>query len=117
MSVYRRLPKYDGNSYAHFVTTKTYKNHPFFRDESLCRILVEEFRFYSRKLGFTLAGYVIMPDHVHLLLWWDSEEKPQLGISNIMSRIKTMTSKRAKRNLLYSGGIEYKVRLADVGQP
>ena len=117
MSAYRRLPKFDGNSYAHFVTTKTYKNHPFFRDEGLCRILVEEFRFYCRRLGFTLAGYVIMPDHVHLLLWWDSEEKPKLGISNIMSRIKTMTSKRAKRYLFYDGGIEYVDRLADVGQP
>jgi REP element-mobilizing transposase RayT len=73
--------------------------------------------FYSGKLGFALVGYVIMPAHVHLLLWWDSEDKPKLGISNIMSRIKTMTSKRAKRYLFYDGGIEYVVRLADVDQP
>ena len=58
-----------------------------------------------------------MPDHVHLLLWWDSEENPTLGISNIMSRIKTMTSKRAKRYLFYDSGIEYVDKLADVGQP
>jgi len=51
------------------------------------------------------------------LLWWDSEENPKLGISNIMSRIKTMTSKRAKRYLFYGGGIEYVGKLADVGQP
>jgi len=115
--LHRSLPKFDDNSYAHFITTNTYKNYPFFRDEGLSQILVEELGFYSGKLGFALVGYVIMPAHVHLLLWWDSEQRPELGISNIMRRIKTMTSKRAKRYLFYGGGIEYVGRLADVGQP
>ena len=117
MITHRKLPKFDGNLYAHFITTNTYKNYPFFRDEGLSQILLKELGFYSSKLGFALVGYVIMPAHVHLLLWWDSEDKPKLSISNIMSRIKTMVSKRAKRYLFYDGGIEYVVRLADVGQP
>jgi len=117
MILYRSLPKFDDNSYAHFITTNTYKHYSFFRDQRLSQILLEELGFYSRKLGFELVGYVIMPDHVHLLLWWDSEENPTLGISNIMSRIKTMTSKRAKRYLFYDSGIEYVDKLADVGQP
>jgi putative transposase len=117
MILYRSLPKFDDNSYAHFITTNTYKHYPFFRDQRLSQILLEELGFYSRKLGFELVGYVIMPDHVHLLLWWDSEENPTLGISNIMSRIKTMTSKRAKRYLFYDGAIKYVDKLADVGQP
>ena len=117
MITHRKLPKFDGNSYAHFITTNTYKNYPFFRDEGLSQILLKELGFYSGKLGFALVGYVIMPAHVHLLLWWDSEDKPELSMSNIMSRIKTMVSKRAKRYLFYDGGIEYVVRLADVGQP
>jgi putative transposase len=116
MILYKSLRKFDDNSYAHFITTNTYRNHPFFRDERLSQILLDELGFYSAKLGFALIGYVIMPDHVHLLLWWDSEEKPELGISNIVGRIKTMTSKRAKRYLFY-GGVEYVDRLADVGQP
>ena len=117
MILYKSLPKFDDNSYAHFITTNTYKHYPFFRDQRLPQILLEELEFYSGKLGFALVGYVIMPDHVHLLLWWDSEGNPTLGISNIMSRIKTMTSKRAKRYLFYDGGIEYVEKLADVGQP
>ena len=117
MTLYKNLPKFDDNSHVHFITTNTYKNYPCFQYEELSQILLEELKFYSTKLGFALIGYVIMPDHVHLLLWWDSEEKPKLGISNIMSRIKTATSKRAKRYLLYGGGIEYVGRLADVGQP
>ncbi|MBE0415464.1 MAG: transposase [Dehalococcoidia bacterium] len=117
MILHKNLPKFDDNSYAHFITTNTYKNYPFFRDEKLSQILLEELEFYSRKLAFALIGYVIMPDHLHLLLWRDREEKSELGISKIMNRIKTMTSKRAKRYLFYGGGIEYVGRLADVGQP
>ncbi|MCK5654258.1 MAG: transposase, partial [Dehalococcoidia bacterium] len=103
MTLYKKLPKFDDNSYVHFITTNTYKNYPCFQYEELSQILLEELKFYSAKLGFALIGYVIMPDHVHLLLWWDSEEKPELGISNIVGRIKTMTSKRAKRYLFYGG--------------
>ncbi len=58
-----------------------------------------------------------MPDHLHLLVWWDKEEKPELNISRVMNPIKTMITKRIKRRLFYSGGIKYMGRLADVGQP
>jgi len=112
----RKLPKFDGDSCAHFVTTRTHRAFPYFRDEGLCRILVGELKFYSEKLGFTLLGYVVMPDHVHLLLWWDSDELPELRVSDVMRRIKTMTSKRAKRYLFYDGGIKYVGSLGDVAQ-
>jgi putative transposase len=113
----KNLPKFNDNSYAHFITTNTYHHYPYFRDEELCQIIAEELEFYSRKYGFALIGYVIMPDHLHLLVWWDKEEKPNLNISRVMNSIKTMTTKRIKRRLFYSGGVKYMGRLADVGQP
>ena len=115
--MYRNLLKFNDNSYAHFITTNTYNNYPYFKDEELCQILIEELEFYSRKYGFALIGYVVMPDHLHLLVWWDKEEKPRLSISKGINSIKTMTAKRIKRRLFYNGGIKYMGRLADVGQP
>jgi REP element-mobilizing transposase RayT len=56
--------------------------------------MVEELEFYSRKYGFALMGYAIMPDHLHLLVWWDKEEKPKLSISAIMQGIKGATARR-----------------------
>ena len=117
MNIYKKLPKFDDDSYVHFVTARTYLNYPFFSDEKIAKIFLEELQFYSKELGFTLVGYVIMPDHVHILFWWDKESEPELGISRIMNRIKTMTSKRTKRYLFYDGGIHYVGKLADVGQP
>ena len=69
MIVHKNLPKFNDDSYVHFITTATYKNRPYFRDEEFCRILLEELELYSKKCGFTLIGYVIMPDYMHLLLW------------------------------------------------
>jgi len=92
--VYKSLPKFDDNSYAHFVTTNTYRNYPYFGDEESSQILLEELKFYSGKLGFILIGYVIMPSHLHLLLWWDKDEEPMLNISTIMQRIKGATARR-----------------------
>ena len=114
--LYKKLPKFDDNSYAHFITTNTYNNYPYFKDEESCQIIVGELQFYSRKYGFALIGYVIIPDHLHLLVWWDKEEKPNLSISKVMNSIKTMTAKRIKRRLFYNGDIKYMGRLTDVGQ-
>ncbi|MDD5093582.1 MAG: transposase [Dehalococcoidia bacterium] len=116
MKVHQNLPKFNDTSYAHFVTTRTYESYPCFKNEKLAGILHEELVFYAERYGFHLLGYVIMPDHLHALIWWDAEAKPELAISKIMNSIKTMTSKRVKRQLFYGDGAEYKGSLADVGQ-
>ena len=94
MTLHKSLRKFDDNSYVHFITTNTYRNYPYFQYEEFSQILLEELRFYSVKLGFTLIGYVIMPSHLHLLLWWDKDEQSMLNISTIMQRIKGATARR-----------------------
>lgn len=91
---HNNLPKFNDNSYAHFVTTKTYKNYPYFKDERLCLIVLEELEYYRDKLGFELMGYVIMPDHVHILLWWDRDDKPEVNVSKIMQNIKGASARK-----------------------
>jgi len=91
---YKHLPKFNENSYAHFVTTRTYDSRPYFEDKELCQILIEELEFYSQKYDFTMIGYVIMPNHLHLLLWWDKEKTPRLNISKAMQGIKGTTARR-----------------------
>jgi len=92
--LHKNMPKFNDNSYVHFVTTRTYKSRPYFRDEEFSWILLEELRFYGKKYDFVLMGYVIMPNHVHLLLWWDKEKKPGLSVSKIMQGLKGATARR-----------------------
>jgi len=106
MIVHKNLPKFNDDSYVHFITTTTYKNRPYFRDGEFCRILLEELKLYSKKYGFTLIGYVIMPDHMHLLLWWDRGEKLELSISKIMQGVKGVTARRII-DLMVGNGLEH----------
>ncbi|MBC8313356.1 MAG: transposase [Candidatus Cloacimonetes bacterium] len=98
---HKNLPKFNMEGSMHFVTTKTFQNQPFFCNEICCRILIEELDFYRDKYNFKIFGFVIMPDHLHLLLWFDIEKYPDMTISKIIQVIKIMTAKRVKRFLFY----------------
>lgn len=87
------LPRFNERSYAYFVTTKTFQNRRVFTREYCCRILLENIEFYRNKLGFKINGYVIMPDHLHLIVWWDVDEQKDLTISKVMHRIKGRSAK------------------------
>ncbi|MFH1187601.1 MAG: transposase, partial [bacterium] len=100
------LKKFNSENHIHFVTFKTfgkikvkndqkyYEGHPYFKGEKCCSILIEEFNFYREKLGFKIFGYIIMPNHVHMLIWWDIGEKPELTIGKIMQGIKGYSAKK-----------------------
>ena len=103
--MHKHLPKFNDNSYAHFITARTCDSRPYFKNDEFACILCEELKFYSQGYGFALLGYVIMPDHKHLLLWWDKEEKPELSVSKIMQSIKSGSARRII-DLMKSKGLE-----------
>ncbi|MCX6740090.1 MAG: transposase [Candidatus Parcubacteria bacterium] len=75
----------------HFVTFVTNIRRPIFKDEDCCKILLEEFDFYRQKYGLKIYGYVILPDHVHCLIYFEDEK---LTISKIMQGIKGAAARR-----------------------
>jgi putative transposase len=91
--MFRNLPKFNDQSCVHYITTKTFENFKYFENEKYCLILLGELDFYRQKLGFKILGYVIMPDHLHCLIWWDVERYPELTISKIMQEIKSHSAK------------------------
>ena len=52
----------------HFVTSVTYKRVPIFLEERFCELFVEALKLSKEDRPFNLLGYVVMPDHVHLLI-------------------------------------------------
>lgn len=76
-------------AHLHFVTTNIHNRIPLFLAERCCQILLSNIDFYRKKHGFKLIGYVIMPDHVHLLLG----NTEHLTISKTMQLIKYHTAK------------------------
>ena len=68
-----RLMCFYGLNDLHFVTTSTYRRARLFDSERFKRkfttSLAELRREYGFKLCFRLIGYVLIPEHCHLLLW------------------------------------------------
>jgi len=104
--MFRKLPKFNDQSYVHFITTKTFKNLPYFEDDKCCLILLEELDFYRKHLGFKVLGYVILPDHLHCLIFWDVEENPKLTISKVMQGIKGHSAVRIRDYVKTTGRLK-----------
>jgi putative transposase len=63
-----KLRHWDNDGRARFVTFSTHHRIPFLTDRLACQILLDQIAIARDKYGFRLLAYVIMPDHVHLVL-------------------------------------------------
>jgi putative transposase len=62
------LKRYYGAGNLHFITSSCYRRLPFLgnpRRRTVFRDLLEETR---QRYSFVVVGYVVMPEHVHLLI-------------------------------------------------
>ena len=93
--------RFTEGEYCYFVTTSVQARRPLFRDARLCQILLENLRFYRDRMKFSLHGYVIMPDHMHLLI----TPRQPATISDIVRNLKSYAGKEVRQALGGSGPI------------
>jgi putative transposase len=86
------------NEYVYFVSTQTAGRKPFFRHERWARLMLTTLNHYDGT-GYKLHAYVVMPDHLHLLM------TPASTIEKSVQLIKGGFSFRAKRELEWTGEI------------
>ncbi len=82
-------------SLIYFVTTNTRNREPYFENELLCELFIEELRLCKQIKGFKLYAFCILKDHIHLLL----EPSDRYNISKVMFSIKKQFSHDANRML------------------
>jgi REP element-mobilizing transposase RayT len=72
-----RLPTYNYTSTgAYFVTICTDQRRPLFLQPELHRCLVETWQGLPQRFpSITLDEFVIMPDHIHCILWLQRSSK------------------------------------------
>ncbi|MCB2211485.1 transposase [bacterium] len=73
-----------------FLTFSTQKKIPLFNDLRLCQLFVDNLDEQRKKLRFLLYAFVVMPDHVHLLIW-----SPETILSRVLQGIKGSFSRKA----------------------
>lgn len=81
----------------YFVTTATKDRIEYFKSETLAELFVKELSFCKRLKRFELYAFIILPDHIHLLI------KPgKANISEIMRSLKANFSRNV--NKMFSVG-------------
>jgi len=64
-----KLKHYDSDHTVRFITFSCYRRQPYLNPLPAKEILVEQIDLAREKHAFKLLGYVIMPEHVHLVIY------------------------------------------------
>jgi putative transposase len=83
------LRRFQQTRQLHFVTFTCYHRKPWLADPRICDQFVETLETVRRWYGFWITGYVVMPEHVHLLL--SEPERKNLALA--LQMLKQMVSR------------------------
>jgi putative transposase len=89
------LTRFHHSGQSHFVTFCCHDRHPWFTTDASCRIFASALERVRRSYGLYVYGYVVMPEHVHLLL----SEPQRDTLADALKSLKQGVSRR-----LISGG-------------
>jgi putative transposase len=76
----------------HFITFSCYHRQPLLGTSSAYGVFERALDALRAKYGFVIAGYVLMPEHVHLLV----SEPIRSSLSVVMQVLKQQTSRKLK---------------------
>jgi len=88
------------DNHCHFCTASIVQFLPLLADDSACRLALRVWRKRSLRHNVKLHGYVIMPEHVHLLisgLAEDVRKFMQHSLADIARGIQMLLSARVRR--------------------
>jgi putative transposase len=93
------LVRYQNAGGFHFITFSCYRRNPLLGGATAYSVFEREFEAVRRRYGFVVAGYVLMPEHVHLLVG----EPLRVSLSVALQVLKQRTS----RKLMRPGSIQF----------
>src|SRR5712692_5503369 len=89
----RRLHRYYGSGYLHFITSSCYQRRPLLNTPRRRTWFLEILEQVRRRYTFVVVGYVVMPEHFHLLI-----SEPERGNpSTVMQVLKQRFARRVLR--------------------
>jgi len=93
--VYRKTcRRYNVAGHAHALTFTCKDKRQLLDSEPAKQLFLESLAAARASQGFHLWAYVIMPEHVHVVLW---PQEPEYSISEILRAIKRPLSFRARK--------------------
>ncbi|UCD72353.1 MAG: transposase [Syntrophobacterales bacterium] len=84
-----------------FITFNVHGKRPLFRNPKACSFFLHTLRYYKPQLKFQLLGYVVMEDHIHLMMRTPLDVK----ISTIIQKIKGAFGRKWKMMSQWKGPV------------
>jgi putative transposase len=91
------LKRYYGHGYLHFLTFSCYQRLPLLGTVRARNAFVEALGKIRERYGFLLVGYVVMPEHVHLLISEPSKGTPSIVLKVLKQRVSRELRKGHRR--------------------
>ena len=88
----KKCKRYNVPGHAHELTFGCYQGMPLFENKVFCQYFAEAVNKAKEPYAFDVWAYVIMPEHIHLLLF---PYRPSYSISQILRSIKQSVSRKA----------------------
>jgi putative transposase len=86
------LKRYSGHDYLHFLTCSCYHRQPWLASPRRRDLFLQTFEEVRQRYQFVVVGYVVMPDHIHLLI-----SEPEKGTpSTVMQVVKQRFASRVR---------------------
>ncbi len=89
--VKRRI--YDSEGHIHFVTFSCFKRRTFLQQDQAKGIVIGQLQLQLTERAGVCSGFVIMPDHVHALVWFPKPSQ----LSSFMNKWKDQSSHEIKK--------------------
>jgi putative transposase len=86
------LVRYQKTGGFHFITFSCYRRHPLLGSSAAYAVFERELEAVRQRYGFVVAGYVLMPEHVHLVV----SEPCRSLLSVALQVLKQQTSRKLK---------------------
>jgi len=93
----KKLKRYYGRGDLHFVTFSCYRRLPLLRTVRARNLFVHALGKIRERYNFLLVGYVVMPEHVHLLISEPAKVTPSVVLKALKQRVSRDLRKRKRR--------------------
>jgi len=91
------LKRYYGRGELHFLTFSCYRRLPLLGTVRARNVFVEALGKIRQRYRFLLVGYVVLPEHVHLLISEPPEVTPSMVLKVLKQRVSRDLRKRKRR--------------------
>ena len=98
--LHRKLKRYYGKHDLHFITFSCYRRLPMLGTKRARNLFVKILDEVRDAYGFVLVGFVVMPEHIHLLIGEPAKGTPSTVLQVLKQRVSREMRKRRRKRVV-----------------